>query len=328
MSVGEIHRPALRPQGLASHKLEGQVFLEDRGTVADGPRPRTGDRRYPVGLDAIAIPGGTGRVGTSRPVYQGDGESPQRLVRLRPFLMDAGAVTNRRFAAFIAATGFVTETERLGWSFVFHGLLPPAMESLGVEGWCRVEGARWCEPEGPGTRLEGREDDPVTHVTWNDAAAFANWAGGRLPSEAEWEHAARGGLSDPLFPWGDREPDDDGFMPCNVWQGRFPDRNTGADGYHWLAPARSFAPNGYGLYNMAGNSWEWTADRWRVRSAGIGAQAGRADILDNDQRVLKGGSFLCHPSYSYRYRIAARQANASHSATSHIGFRLVYDMPA
>ncbi|GHA21934.1 hypothetical protein GCM10007989_16600 [Devosia pacifica] len=242
--------------------------------------------------------------------------------------MDAAAVTNRRFAEFVNATGFETETERFGWSFVFYDMLPADMSSLaavGTDWWRCVDGACWKEPEGPGSKIEGREDHPVTHVTWNDAAAFAKWAGGRLPTEAEWEHAARGGLTDPMFPWGDQEPDDVDFMPCNVWQGQFPNRNTGADGFRWVAPARSFAPNGYGLYNMAGNTWEWTADRWSVRSLAKASKADNFNATAHNERVMKGGSFLCHRSYCYRYRIAARHPNTTDTSTSHIGFRLAYD---
>jgi formylglycine-generating enzyme required for sulfatase activity len=242
--------------------------------------------------------------------------------------MDKAAVTNARFALFIAATGYVTEAARFGWSFVFHDMLPASMATqgaMGIEWWRRVDGARWDRPEGPESALDGREDCPVTHVTWNDANAFATWAGGRLPTEAEWEHAARGGLPDPVFPWGDREPDDTGFMPCNIWQGEFPDRNTGADGYRWVAPARSFEPNGYGLFNMSGNTWEWTADRWRVRSLSRASKGVNAEAIAANQRLMKGGSFLCHRSYCYRYRIAARHGNTPDTSTSHIGFRLVYE---
>jgi sulfatase modifying factor 1 len=248
-------------------------------------------------------------------------------MRVKQFRMDVAAVTNERFAAFIAATGYVTEAEKFGWSFVFFDKLPEAMATqgaVGTEWWRRVDGATWNRPEGQDSSLTGREQHPVTHVSWNDATAFAQWAGGRLPTEAEWEHAARGGLADPMFPWGDQEPNDTDFTPCNIWQGSFPGTNTAADGYRWTAPVRSFEPNGYGLYNMSGNTWEWTADRWRVRSLKKTSRERNASALATEQRVMKGGSFLCHRSYCYRYRIAARHGNTPDTTTSHVGFRLVY----
>ncbi|GLQ55101.1 formylglycine-generating enzyme family protein [Devosia nitrariae] len=297
------------------------------GTIeAENPLPR--QVTATASADTADIPGGVVQTGTRRPIHEGDGESPVRSARVQPFRMDKAAVTNARFAQFIAATGYVTEAARFGWSFVFHDMLPAAMATqaaVGIEWWRRVDGAQWDRPEGPESALDGREEHPVTHVTWNDASAFAVWAGGRLPTEAEWEHAARGGLSDPVFPWGDREPDDTGFMPCNIWQGEFPDRNTGADGYRWVAPASSFEPNGYGLFNMSGNTWEWTADRWRVRSLSKAGKAVNAEATATNQRLMKGGSFLCHRSYCYRYRIAARHGNTADTSTSHIGFRVVYE---
>ncbi|MGB3339501.1 MAG: formylglycine-generating enzyme family protein [Devosia sp.] len=281
----------------------------------------------PVTSDTADIPGGQVQVGTRRPVHNGDGESPVRAVRVKPFRMDVTAVTNERFAAFIAVTGYVTEAEKFGWSFVFFDMLPEetiTQGAVGTEWWRRVDGATWDRPEGEGSDFSGREQYPVTHVSWNDASAFAHWAGGRLPTEAEWEHAARGGQGDPMFPWGDREPNDADFMPCNIWQGSFPGTNTVADGHRWTAPARSFEPNGYGLYNMSGNTWEWSADRWRVRSLKKASRQRDAGAAATEQRVMKGGSFLCHRSYCYRYRIAARHGNTPDTTTSHVGFRLVY----
>lgn len=281
--------------------------------------------------DTVDIPGGVASIGTRQAIHAGDGESPVRQSRLKPFRMDRTAVTNSRFAKFIAATGHVTEAERFGWSFVFFDMLPDGIATqgaMGIEWWRRVEGAAWNRPEGPDSSYAGREEHPVTHVSWNDAEAFAAWAGGRLPNEAEWEHAARGGLRDATFPWGDREPDDEGFTPCNIWQGTFPSLNIATDGHRWTAPARSFEPNGYGLYNMSGNTWEWNADRWRVRSLKKASKAINSQAAATDQRLMKGGSFLCHKSYCHRYRIAARHGNTADTSTSHIGFRLVYPAAA
>ena len=267
--------------------------------------------------------------GTARPLIPDDGEGVLRQHNLSPFALDAETVTNARFAAFVAESGYVTEAERIGWSPVFRGLLPPALADRAVATgalpwWVPVEGACWFMPEGSGSDVTGRAGHPVVQVSWADAKAFATWAGGRLPSEAEWEHAARGGLADPVFPWGDEQPDDTRIF-CNIWQGRFPDLNTLADGYLGTAPARSFAANGAGLYNMAGNVWEWTADPWRFRSHSARARQRNQQALQEHHKVLKGGSFLCHSSYCYRYRIAARSALPPDSCTSNCGFRLAYD---
>ncbi len=298
------------------------------GTAADITPPTTAPvARLPA--TARPIPGGKALFGTTRAEIPLDGEAPLRQVRLKPFLMAATAVSNAEFAGFVAATGYVTEAERIGWSFVFWQLLadsaPPTQSVQDAEWWRRVDGAAWSRVAGPNSDPPP-PDHPVVHVSWNDAQAYAAWVGGRLPSEAEWEHAARGGLGDVRFPWGERDPDDTDFLPCNIWQGTFPVRNTAADGHSATAPVTSFAPNGYGLYNMCGNAWEWVADRFTLASLRRDARA-RAQALKGF-RVLKGGSYLCHRSYCYRYRIAARSANSPDSTTCHQGFRMVWDMPS
>ncbi len=272
------------------------------------------------------IPGGQALLGTDRPIFPLDGEGPLRMRKITGFRMDTTTVTNARFQAFVADTGYMTDAERLGDSLVFQGLLPkgsPPSRAIAETPWWRViEGANWRNPFGPGSADRLEMDHPVTHVSWNDATAFAHWAGGRLPTEAEWEHAARGGLGDAPFPWGDAEPDDTDFHPCNIWQGPFPQHNTARDGYLGTAPAQSFDPNGYGLFNMIGNVWEMTSEIFKVRSlkkAVAAAHAGKKGY-----RLSKGGSFLCHRSYCYRYRIAARNSTSPDTSTSHIGFRLVY----
>lgn len=296
-------------------------------TRPDAPRPRLA----PAGKDRserAQIPGGRCLTGAQERILPQDGEYPAREVRLRPFQIDTCAVTNARFAQFIADTGYLTDATRYGWSFVFHGLLDAPTEDQRLEGldwWCRVDGACWDHPEGPRSTIADRMDHPVTHVSWNDASAFATWAGGRLPTEAEWECAAQGGQTQARFPWGEAEPDDTAFMPCNIWQGSFPHTNTAADGYVGTAPARSFAPNAFGLYNMVGNTWEWTADRFRIKSLSKAAKQVNAHAAKADARVVKGGSFLCHKSYCYRYRIAARTSNTPETTLSHTGFRLCYD---
>jgi formylglycine-generating enzyme len=276
---------------------------------------------------AIAVKGGRGFVGTDRPQIVGDGEAPRRAVTLRDFRLEAQAVTNARFAAFVAATGYVTEAERFGWSAVFRGLLPqggvPVGELASAPWWLRVDGAQWRSPEGPGSDIAGRMDHPVVQVSWADAQAFATWVGGRLPSEAEWEHAAGSG-DGRRFVWGEAEPSDSEIY-CNIWQGQFPNLNSCVDGYLGTAPARSFAASEQGFYNLLGNVWEWTSDAFRLRSVSGMAKARNLAAQRQSEKVLKGGSFLCHISYCYRYRIAARMALTPDSATSNAGFRVAYD---
>ncbi|OED38563.1 sulfatase modifying factor 1 (C-alpha-formyglycine- generating enzyme 1) [Chromatiales bacterium (ex Bugula neritina AB1)] len=273
---------------------------------------------------SVVVPGGTGLIGTDKPHIRFDGETPLRQGRVDEFKMSSGPVTNADFAAFVADTGYVTEAEHYGWSFVFWSQVPDYIgETQAVPGalwWRRVDGASWKCITGPRCVLADElPDHPVVQVSWNDANAYCSWAGGRLPTELEWEHAARGGLSDVRFPWGDQEPDDEKNFLCNIWQGRFPQHNTMKDGYLTTAPSVSFEPNGYGLYNMAGNVWDWTADAHRSNARPGHMQA------DNPVKVAKGGSFLCHKSYCYRYRIAARIGNTIDSTTTHIGFRVVWD---
>lgn len=289
---------------------------------AAAPAPRSGSGAQ---AGRVRFRGGPSFVGTDRPVLPQDGEGPKRPVTLAPFWLDTTTVTNAHFAAFVAATGYLTEAEHFGWSPVFRGLLgpdapPPAASP--TPWWVRIDGACWSAPEGPGSSIEGRETHPVVQISWHDAQAFAAWCGGRLPSEAEWEHAARGGLADPRFPWGDAEPDDQ-IVYANIWQGRFPHSNLLTDGYLGTSPVATFPANGAGLYDMAGNVWEWTSDPFRPPTPGHKEHADRTQ-----EKILKGGSFLCHRSYCYRYRIAARSAMTSDSATSNAGFRIAYDSAA
>jgi len=260
----------------------------------------------------IALPGGSFLMGTDSPeAFPQDAEGPVREVTLAAFSIDRYPVTNALFQQFIEATQYRTEAERFGWSFVFWSHVPPARfhelvedTVAGAEWWCKVPGAKWDTPEGPGSSITKRSDHPVVHVSWNDAAAFASWSGQRLPTEAEWEYAARGGLVQKLYPWGDKlRPN--GEHRCNIWQGDFPNHDTADDGYAGTCPVDAFPPNGFGLYSITGNTWEWCADWFHPDTA----------------RVMKGGSFLCHKSYCNRYRVAARTSNTPDSSASNIGFR-------
>jgi sulfatase modifying factor 1 len=250
--------------------------------------------------------------------YPDDGEGPIKQVEVTAFAISAHAVSNHEFSQFVEDTGYVTDAERLGWSFVFAGLLPddfpPTEGVVQAPWWRKVEGADWAHPEGPHASVGERRDHPVVHVSWNDAAAYCSWAGARLPSEAEWEFAARGGLEGRAFPWGDElEPGGQHYM--NVWQGDFPVRNTAADGFVGTAPVHSFPANGYGLHNMTGNVWEWTADWFRPTQR----------PTRGTSRVQKGGSYLCHHSYCRRYRVAARQGSTPDSSAGNVGFRCASD---
>lgn len=279
--------------------------------------------------EVIAVKGGETFVGTNDPVIAVDGEGPERRVTVNDFFLEAETVTVARFAEFVEATGYVTEAEKFGCAAVFMGLLNDrelaANNVAGTPWWGRVDGAIWKAPEGPGSSIEDRMDHPVTQVSWNDAMAFAYWVGGRLPTEAEWEHAARGGNRRRRYPWGDEEPTDAKVF-CNIWQGRFPHQNTLADGFFGTAPARSFTPTEDGFYNLAGNIWEWTSDPFRVRSLTRQAKIRNEQAKKSADKLLKGGSFLCHKSYCYRYRIAARMSLSPDSASSNTGFRIAYDV--
>lgn len=277
-------------------------------------------------LLVLQIPGGDALKGTDQPMIPMDEESPCRRKKIEPFRMMQSAVTNALFESFVTATGYITEAERYGWSFVFQNedsTDAKPLESVAAAPWWRkTSGATWRNINGPDAEANFVANHPVVHVSWNDAIAFAKWAGGRLPSESEWEHAARGGLGDVPFPWGTREPNDTDFQPCNVWQGRFPEQNLLTDGYASTAPAKSFEPNGYGLHNMCGNVWEWTSGRYKIESR---TKEGRRHAKNTKGfKLLKGGSFLCHKSYCFRYRIAARSGTTPDSTTAHQGFRLVF----
>ncbi len=280
------------------------------------------------------IPGGAFVMGTdSDEGFSADGEGPARVVELSPFFIDRSAVTNSQFGRFIRATGYRTDAERFGWSFVFHSFVSKRVART-VTGavaeapwWWRVDGACWRRPEGPGSGIGRRMDHPAAHISWNDAQAYCLWAGKRLPTEAEWEMAARGGATQKRYAWGD-ELTPNGRHMCNIWQGDFPEHNAQADGYAGTAPAVSFDPNGFGLYNIAGNVWEWQFDwfspSFHRQGYGVPARDPQGPPT-GVSRVIKGGSYLCHDSYCNRYRVAARSSNTPDSSTGNMGFRCIVD---
>jgi formylglycine-generating enzyme required for sulfatase activity len=294
-------------------------------TIAPAPVPAA-----PAAEDEmISLPGGRFLMGTDyKDGFPLDGEGPIRSVVLSPFEIDVTPVTNKQFAAFIKATKYITEAERFGWSFVFWSHIPKhryeelvADTVAAVPWWCKVYGALWSSPEGPGSNIESRWDHPVAHVSHNDALTYAAWADKQLPTEAEWEYAARGGLVQKIFPWGD-ELTPDGKHLCNVWQGEFPRTNTAEDGYEGTCPVKAFPPNDFGLYSITGNTWEWMADWFGVRHPKHETTNPKGPA-QGQTKVMKGGSFLCHASYCNRYRVAARTSNTPDSSSGNIGFRCV-----
>lgn len=278
-------------------------------------------------IDWVDLPGGIFRMGTdSAEGFAEDGEGPARDVTLRAFQIGRTAVTNAQFRDFVRATRYITQAEQAGWSFVFYLQVPPERRqaarqvSRDVPWWLPVEAACWQRPHGPGSGVLDRLDHPVVHVSWHDAVAYGAWAGVRLPTEAEWEFAARGGLDGRRYPWGD-ELAPDGRGQCAIWQGGFPSQPAPGWSPDTIA-ADALPPNGYGLRNVVGNAWEWCADWFDPRYHQITDAHDPMQARPTGRRAQRGGSYLCHASYCNRYRVAARSANTPDSSTSHCGFRV------
>ncbi len=261
--------------------------------------------------------------------YPQDGETPVHQVRLDGFRMQATTVTNAQFQEFVQETGYRTTAEQFGVSAVFYAAFQGRRSDIlrqvpGVPWWLAVKGADWRHPDGPGSTLAGRADHPVVHVSWEDAAAYCAWAGGRLPTEAEWEYAARGGLAGRAFAWGDELTPEDEWN-CNIWQGQFPYDNSAEDGHLTTAPVKTYRPNGYGLWQMAGNVWEWCRDWFDPGYYSHSEARNPRGPESGDRRVMRGGSYLCHDSYCNRYRVSARNSNTPDSTSGNTGFRVVAD---
>lgn len=272
-------------------------------------------------VDMSLIPGGEYQIGTNSPHFVDDKESPEFDVKINDFYMDKYEVSNRRFMEFVKATNFITETEKFGDSFVFKSFLSDQMRDeyndyrvASAPWWYKVKGVDWQHPYGPESDVKDILDHPVVHVTWNDAVAFCAWEGKRLPTEAEWEVTCRGKKKRKLFPWGSKlMPKDQHWL--NIWQGGFPDDNTKEDGYPGTCPVDRFKQNIFDMYNIVGNVWEWTSSMWDEN-----------DRSNPPNRVKKGGSYLCHESYCYRYRCAARSQNTEDSSAGNLGFRCAKDL--
>ena len=312
------------------------VPSRDRAQRLSESRSASFERRRATGGSTdgtVKLDGGPFLMGTdTREGFPLDGEGPIREVQVDPFYIDSHPVTNDQFQEFVAKTGYRTESERLGWSFVFQGHIPSEQYSQLVvttvpaaRWWCRVNGASWLHPEGPDSVLGNRANYPVVHVSWNDAQEYCGWAGKRLPTEAEWEFAARGGLEQAIYPWGD-ELNPDGRHVCNIWQGTFPDIDLAEDGYSGPCPVNAFPANGYGLFSVSGNTWEWCNDWFDAAYHVTSTRVNPVGPTTGTAKVIRGGSYLCHKSYCNRYRVAARTSNSPDSATTNMSFRCVRDV--
>ncbi|MEY3972198.1 MAG: hypothetical protein RLY84_591 [Actinomycetota bacterium] len=267
-------------------------------------------------LEFISIPAGSFQMGSADPDGNPlDFEGPIREIDLPEFEISPTPITNAQFAQFVSETHYLTEAEQLGWSFVFHLLTDPDSEVIGssetAPWWLGVKAASWRSASGGSSSFEKLLEHPVVHISYQDALAFCNWAGVDLPTEAQWEKAARGGLTSKRYPWGD-ELLADGKWQCNIFQGQFPSDNSAEDGFVGTSPVKTYAPNNFGGYDFSGNVWEWTCSDFSEGNAG--------------EKVTRGGSYVCHDSYCNRYRVGARNRTVIDSLAGNIGFRVVRNL--
>lgn len=331
------------PAVVVAAAVVGIVFVS-RGGMGDDLKSGPAPGPAPEGM--VWIPGGTFWMGDDT---SPDGDALAHQVSVTGFWMDKTEVTNAQFAQFADATGYVTVSERTPKPEHYPGAKPDMLvpgsamfvpKACGGNPlhcdptwWEYVKGANWRHPEGPGSDLKGRENHPVVHIAWEDAAAYARWAGKRLPTEAEWERAARGGLDRKPYVWGDMPPGTGGTFFANTYQGKFPEADAGLDGFRGASPVGSFPANGYGLFDMSGNTWEWCQD-WYAKDYykaspkrdPQGPPLGEPDAADGrPQRVRRGGSFLCADEYCRRYLPGTRDKNPADSSANHTGFRCAKD---
>uniref|UniRef100_A0A6U1N9Z0 Sulfatase-modifying factor enzyme-like domain-containing protein n=1 Tax=Fibrocapsa japonica TaxID=94617 RepID=A0A6U1N9Z0_9STRA len=329
--------------GCGGEKLNRGIFKDDPAEQAQAETQQRVLELVDPKAEMVLIPGGKFYMGTNDPKIPTDGEAPARPVSLSPFYMDKYEVSNAQYREFAESTGYKSDSEKFGWSFVFHLALtedqqkPITQAVLGAEWWLPVEGSDWRHPEGPWADVfeDGRENHPVVQVSWTDAAEFCKWRGGRLPTEAEWEYAAGGNRVEfeegggapeeaQLFPWGNDlvgGPQGPDQHRANIWQGKFANKNTAKDGYILASPVDAFGPqNDFGLYNMIGNAWEWVADWYFGLEPPTEMQIDPTGPKRGLAKIKKGGSFL-EGKKSYRYRIAARTAATPKTAIYDVGFR-------
>jgi len=318
--------PASPPPGARPRSTKREAVLAPQG------EPDSGQVRHII--EQVALPGVSFAMGDAQADgHPADGETPVHQVHLSPFSIDATSVSNADFSRFIDDTGYRTDAVRFGFSAVFHlavrarpvEVMRPAS---GAPWWLGVRGADWLRPAGSQSDLDGLDDHPVVHISWNDALAYCDWARRRLPTEAEWEYASRGGLAAARYPWGDDllEQGHEAWR-CNIWQGAFPTCNDLSDGFLTTAPVRTYLPNAYGLWQTVGNVWEWCADWFNPRTYELDERKGVVTDPSGPgfgvTRVMRGGSYLCHDSYCNRYRNAARTSNTPDSSMANTGFRTV-----
>ena len=341
----------------AQNKTATQKKVVDKSCCVSVIPNRFAIKSAKINLEGMVwIPAGTFSMGGDNDQARSD-ELPKHDVQVNGFFMDVTEVTNAQFAKFATATGYITTAEQdINWDELKMQLpsdMPkPDAETLKAaslvfvptEGevniqdysqwWVWTHGADWKHPKGKGSDIEGKDNLPVVHISWDDANAYGKWAGKRLPTEAEWEYAARGGMEKNVYAWGNRKVDE-GKIQCNYWQGNFPYKNEVTDGFFGVSPVKSFEPNGYGLYDMAGNVWEWCADLYNNTYYG---EFGNVKLVTNPQgpktsfdpdeplvakRVMRGGSYLCNESYCSGYRVSARMRSSADSSLEHLGFRCV-----
>ncbi|KAK3803123.1 hypothetical protein RRG08_028042 [Elysia crispata] len=306
--------------------IETEEVEQNQGNMVKDDDVAFESENFPRTNQMLFIKGGTFGMGTDEPIFAADGEMPSRRVTVDSFYMDEYEVSNAEFKRFVDEKKYKTEAEKFGNSFVMDLYVSEETKSkitqmvAAAPWWLPVDGADWRHPEGPDSDLRDRMDHPVLHVSWNDANHFCKWAGKRLPTEAEFEYACRGGKEDRLFPWGNNlTPKGEHWM--NIWQGEFPNSNTEEDGYGTTAPVTAFPKqNKFGLKNIVGNVWEWTQDWW-VTEHSPEPKTNPTGPPTGVDKVKKGGSFQCHKSYCYRYRCAARSQNTPDSSASNLGFR-------